>query len=220
MKARALPSLDVYKRGLSLLPADRQQLDAALTRAKSLVQTDFTLESWVTLAPAISAANDVYQQAYTPGGVTQADTDAATTALERVMQQMQVIAPQLDELRAKIAEARTYQQADWSAATWAVLTKALEGAEQVLNDPRATQTDANTAVKRLHDAIQGLSNVDKTQLHQYIQQMQQQTKSSYTRRSWSVLEQSLQAAIQVRDNNAVVQSEVQFSTEYVETSLY
>ncbi|ETT32808.1 arabinogalactan endo-1,4-beta-galactosidase [Paenibacillus sp. FSL R5-192] len=207
-EGRALWSLDVYKRGLSLLPADRQQLDAALTRAKSLVQTDFTPESWVTLAPAISAANDVYQQAYTPGGVTQSDTDAATTALERVMQQMQVIAPQLDELRAKIAEARTYQQTDWSAATWAVLTKALEGAEQVVNDPRATQTDANTAVKRLHDAIQGLSNVDKTQLHQYIQQMHQQTKSSYTRRSWSVLEQSLQAAIQVRDNNAVVQSEV------------
>lgn len=207
-EGRALWSLDVYKRGLGILPADRQQLDAALTRAKSLVQNDFTLDSWVTLAPAISAANDVYQQAYTPGGVNQADTDAATTALERVMQQMQVITPQLDELRAKIAEARTYQQADWSAATWAVLTKALEGADQILNDPRATQTDANTAVKRLHDAIQGLSNVDKTQLHQYIQQMQQQTKSSYTRRSWSVLEQSLQAAIQVRDNNAVVQSEV------------
>ncbi|MCL6661546.1 glycosyl hydrolase 53 family protein [Paenibacillus amylolyticus] len=207
-EGRALWSLDVYKRGLGLLPADRQQLDAALTRARSLVQTDFTPESWGTLAPAISAANDVYQQAYTPGGVTQADTDAATTALERVMQLMQVIAPQLDELRANIAVARTYQQADWSAATWAVLTKALEGAEQVLNDPRATQTDANTTVKRLHDAIQGLSNVDKTQLHQYIQQMQQQIKSSYTRRSWSVLEQSLQAAIQVRDNNAVVQSEV------------
>ncbi|OMF15190.1 hypothetical protein BK131_09855 [Paenibacillus amylolyticus] len=207
-EGRALWSLDVYKRGLELLPADRQQLDAALTRAKSLVETDFTPESWVTLAPAISAANEVYQQAYTAGGVTQADTDAATTALERVMQQMQVIPPQLDELRAKIAEARTYQQTDWSEATWAILTKALEGAEQVLNDPRATQTDANTALKRLHDAIQGLSNVDKTQLHQYIQQMQQQTKSSYTRRSWSVLEQSLQAAIQVRDNNAVVQSEV------------
>lgn len=117
-EGRALPSLDVYKRGLELLPADRQQLDAALTRAKSLVQTDFTPESWVTLAPAISAANDVYQQAYTPGGVNQADTDAATTALEHVMQQMQVITPQLDELRAKIAEARTYQQTDWSAATW------------------------------------------------------------------------------------------------------
>ncbi|MFX3650530.1 MAG: glycosyl hydrolase 53 family protein [Paenibacillus sp.] len=207
-EGRALWSLDVYKRGLGTLPADRQQLAAALTRAKSLVETDFTPETWGTLAPAISSANATYQQAYTPGGVTQADTDAATTGLEHVMQQMQVIPPQLDELRAKLAEARTYQQTDWSAATWAVLTKALEGADQVLNDPRATQTDANTAVKRLHDAIQGLSNVDKTQLHQYIQQMQQQNESSYTRRSWSVLQQSLQAAIQVRDNNAVVQSEV------------
>ncbi|WP_433744595.1 glycosyl hydrolase 53 family protein [Paenibacillus amylolyticus] len=207
-EGRALWSLDVYKRGLNLLPADRQQLAAALARAESLVQTDFTSETWSTLAPAILAAKDVNRQAYTPGGVTQADTDAATTALEHVMQQMQVIPPQLDELRAKLVDARTYQQADWSAATWAVLTKALEGADQVLNDPRATQTDANTAVKRLDDAIQGLSNVDKTQLHQYIQQMQQQNESSYTRRSWSVMQQSLQAAIQVRDNHAVVQSEV------------
>ncbi|WFR60534.1 S-layer homology domain-containing protein [Paenibacillus amylolyticus] len=140
--------------------------------------------------------------------MSQADTDAATSALEHVMQQMQVIPPQLDELRAKLAEGHTYQQTDWSTATWAVLTKALEGAQQVLDDPRATQTDANTAVKRLHDAIQGLSNVDKTQLHQYIQQMQQQNESSYTRRSWSVLQQSLQASIEVRDNHAAVQSEV------------
>ncbi|PQP81934.1 hypothetical protein C0Q44_19925 [Paenibacillus sp. PCH8] len=207
-EGRALPSLDVYKRGLGLLPANRQHLDAALTRAKSLVSTDFTPGSWESLAPALTAAENVYRQAYTTDGVTQQDTDAATTALQDVMQQLGVIAPQLDELRSTIEKARTYQQADWSAATWAVLTKALERAEQVLTDPRATQTDANTAVERLNDAIQGLSNVDKTELHQSIQEMQQQKESSYTRRSWSVLKDALQTAILVRDHAGAVQSEV------------
>ncbi|WP_440109645.1 glycosyl hydrolase 53 family protein [Paenibacillus sp. QZ-Y1] len=207
-EGRALPSLNVYKRGLELLPADRQHLSAALTRAKSLVSSDFTPESWGNLAPAIEAAEAVYRKAYTSGGLTQQETDTATTALEGVILQLGVIAPQLGDLTAKMAEARTYKQEDWSAATWAVLTKALERAEQVIADPRATQTDANTAVKHLNDAIQGLSNVDKTELHKLIGEMQQQNESSYTRRSWTTLKNALQAAIVVRDNTSAVQSEV------------
>lgn len=210
-EGRALPSLNVYKRGLELLPADRQHLSAALTRAKSLVSSDFTPESWVNLAPAITAAENIYSQAYTAAGVTQQDTDAATTALEGVMQQLGVIAPQLNDLTAKIAEAYTYKQEDWSAATWIILTKALERAEQVIGDPRATQTDANTAVKHLNDAIKGLSNVDKTELHQLIGEIQQRTESSYTRRSWTTLKNALQSAIVVRDNASAVQSEVDTS---------
>ncbi|MFS0855008.1 glycosyl hydrolase 53 family protein [Paenibacillus taichungensis] len=208
-EGRALPSLDVYKRGLEILPADRKELSAAITRAQALESSDFTSESWTTLAPAIAAAENTYKLAYTSGGVTQQDTDAATAALNEVMQQLDVIAANRNALEAIIAEAKTYKQADWSAATWAVLTKALTRAEQVMTDPRATQTEVNTAAKQVEAAIHGLSNVDKTELTQFIGETQQLTESSYTQRSWANLKAALLSAITVRDKQDAIQSEVQ-----------
>ncbi|QLG39806.1 glycosyl hydrolase 53 family protein [Paenibacillus sp. E222] len=208
-EGRALPSLDVYKRGLNILPADRKELSAAITRAKALESSDFTSESWTTLAPAIAAAENTYKLAYTSGGVTQQDTDDATAALHEVMQKLDVIAANRNALEAIIAEAKTYKQADWSAATWAVLTKALTRAEQIMADPRATQTEVNTAAKQVEAAIHGLSNVDKTELTQFIGETQQLTESSYTQRSWANLKAALSSAITVRDKQDAIQAEVQ-----------
>ncbi|MBR2563298.1 MAG: glycosyl hydrolase 53 family protein [Paenibacillus sp.] len=207
-EGRALPSLDVYKRGMEQMPADRQHLAAALTRARSLVESDFTSETWGALEPAIQAAESVYAQAYTPVGVTQDTTNAATASLESVMSQLGVIKPNLEDLEAAIEKAKAYQQKDWSSATWTTFSKALEHAKGVITDPRATQTDAIKAVERLEAAARALSDVDKTQLHQYIQLMQQENASAYTRRSWTILQQALQEAIRVRDNGAALQSEV------------
>ncbi|WP_405152972.1 glycosyl hydrolase 53 family protein [Paenibacillus sp. FSL K6-0108] len=208
-EGRALPSLDVYKRGLEILPADRKELSAAITRAKALESSDFTPESWLTLGPAISAAENTYKLAYSTGGVTQQETDAETTALNEVMQHLDVIAANRNALEAIIADAKTYKQADWSAATWAVLTKALARAEQIMADSRATQTEVNTSAKQVEAAIHGLSNVDKTELTQFIGETQQLTESSYTQRSWANLKAALLSAITVRDKQDAIQSEVQ-----------
>ncbi|WP_434756506.1 glycosyl hydrolase 53 family protein [Paenibacillus amylolyticus] len=207
-EGRALWSLDVFKRGLTQMPIDRQQLAAALTRANSLVEGDFTPKTWVSLAPAIVEAKGVYAKAYTSGGVSQEETNAATASLENVMLQLGVITPKLEPLQATIAEAEKIQQNNWSDATWSVFSKALEHAKSVEANSRATQTDANKATDRLKEAINGLSDVDKTELHQYIQLMQLESESSYTHRSWSVLQQALQHAVQVRDNAVAVQSQV------------
>lgn len=208
-EGRALPSLDVYKRGLDILPADRKELSAAITRAQALESSDFTPESWPALAPAIAAAENVYKLAYTSGGVTQQDTDAAATTLHAVMQQLDVIPANRNALEAIIAEAKTYKATDWSAATWAVLTKALARAEQVMVAPRSTQTEVNTAAKQVEAAIHGLSNVDKTELTQFIGETQQLTESSYTQRSWANLKAALLSAITVRDKQDANQTEVQ-----------
>lgn len=207
-EGRALWSLDVYKRGLDQMPTDRQQLAAALNRANALVKTDFTDETWGSLAPAIVTAQEVYSKAYTPGGVSQDETNAAAAELERVMSELGVIPPKREELNDVIQKAGGYQETDWSAATWSIFSKALEHAKTAAANPKATQTDVNQAAERLKSAILGLSDVDKTKLHEYIQLMQQENESSYTRRSWSVLQQALQDAIQVRDQAGTVQSEV------------
>ncbi|WP_145322324.1 glycosyl hydrolase 53 family protein [Paenibacillus xylanexedens] len=207
-EGRALPSLDVYKRGLENLPADRQHLAAAITRAKRLVAPDFEEASWNSLAPAIKAAEDVYNQAYTSTGVTQSDTNSATAALEQVMLQMNVIPAKREALQSKLTDAQTYKESDWSALTWDIFSKALANADKVMTDPRATQTEVDAAEKRLQDAISGLSDVDKTKLALLIGETQQQNESSYTHRSWQTLIDALENAITVRDNQNAVQAEV------------
>ncbi|WP_339273129.1 glycosyl hydrolase 53 family protein [Paenibacillus sp. FSL W8-0426] len=207
-EGRALDSLDVYKRGIAIEPANRQRLWAAISRAEALVESDFEAESWKTLAPAIEQARQVYEQAYANTGLTQAASDAAAQALEEVMLHMEVIPADLTALQAKIEEARTYKEADWSAATWAVLAKALEQAERVWADPRSTQTEVNAAAEKLDKAIQGLSDVDKTALTIRIGEVQQLAESSYTKRSWHALRTALQAAIAVRDKADAIQAEV------------
>lgn len=207
-EGRALPSLDVYKRGLENVPADRQHLAAAITRARGLVAPDFEETSWNSLAPAIKAAEDVYNQAYTSTGVTQSDTNSATDTLEQVMLQMNVIPAKRDALQSKLTDAQTYQESDWSALTWDIFAKALANADKVMKDPRATQTEVNAAEKRLQDAISGLSDVDKTKLALLIGETQQQNESSYTHRSWQTLMDALENANTVRDNQNAVQADV------------
>ncbi|MDQ0169733.1 glycosyl hydrolase 53 family protein [Paenibacillus tundrae] len=213
LEGRALPSLDVYKRGMQNAPADRQHLAAAITRAQGLVAKDFEEQSWHLLAPAIEAAKSVYRKAYTSAGVTQEETNTAIESLKQVMNSMEVIPANRALLEAKVTEAQTYKESDWSAVTWGIVTKALAHATQVLSDPRATQTDVDAAEKRLHDAISGLSDVDKAKLTLLIGEMQQQNASSYTHRSWQMLMDALQAAIVVRDKQSAVQAEVNQALE-------
>ncbi|NUU78310.1 glycosyl hydrolase 53 family protein [Paenibacillus xylanilyticus] len=215
-EGRALESLDVYKRGMESVPADRQQLWAAIKRASELVASDFTPASWPMLEPAIQAADRVYQRAYTSEVLTQQEADTAAAALEAVMQQLEVIPAVRKALEVKIAEAGTFHEADWSPATWTVFSKALAKAKQILADPRATQTEVDKAVASLDKAIQGLSDVDKTMLVQLIEEDQQRSESSYTYRSWNVLQTALQAAIVVRDKPDAVQAEVNQALEQLQ----
>ncbi|MGG4131514.1 glycosyl hydrolase 53 family protein [Paenibacillus illinoisensis] len=215
-EGRALESLNVYKRGMDTLPVDRQQLWAAIKRGSEMVASDYTPPSWITLAPAIQAAKDVYYKAYTSEVLTQQETDEAAAALEAVMQELEVIPADRKTLEGKIAEAEIYHEADWSIATWTVFSKALAKAKQVLADPRATQTEVDQAVIHLEKAIQGLSDVDKTLLIQLIEETQQQSESSYTYRSWSLLQTALQAAIVVRDKPDAIQSEVNQALEQLQ----
>jgi len=215
-EGRALESLNVYKRGMDSLPADRQHLWAAIKRGSELVASDFTPSSWITLAPAIQAAENVYHKAYTSEILTQQETDQAAAALEAVMEQLEVIPANRKTLEDKIAEAGSFHEADWSTATWTVFSKALAKAKQVLADPGATQTEVDQAVISLDKAIKGLSDVDKTLLVQLIEETQQESESSYTYRSWNLLQSALQAAIVVRDKPDAIQSEVNQAWEQLQ----
>ncbi len=60
------------------------------------------------------------------------------------------------ELQAMVADVKTLVKEEYSEESWAALAKALEAAEAVLADSKATQTAVNAAQKALDKAVAGL----------------------------------------------------------------
>ncbi|SFE77458.1 Arabinogalactan endo-1,4-beta-galactosidase [Paenibacillus algorifonticola] len=212
-KGYALDSLNVYKHGLTAVPADRQHLAAAIAEAKSLVEADFTPQSWPQLAPAINQAQFVHDQAYTAQGVTQADVDAAEAQLASVVAGLEVVPADKAALTQLIADAEAKQEADWSAKSWQALQSALAIARTASGDARATQTVVNQAVTGLQAALNGLSNVDKGTLVTTIVSAEQLDGSEYYAAGWALLQAALGNAKAVNNDDQAVQTAVVAATE-------
>ncbi|WP_438350405.1 glycosyl hydrolase 53 family protein [Paenibacillus sp. FA6] len=207
-KGYALDSLDVFKLGLAAIPTDRMELAAVIGNAKGLIATDFTPDSWATLQPSIITAEQVYSKAYGVNGVTQSEVDSAADILQAVIDQLEVIAADKTQLIAVIAEAEQLNPNDWTAVTWAVVEKALVAARAMNDNSRATQTDVNLAIGALQTAIQGVSNVDKSRLAEFISTVKTYKSSGYTATSWSKLIAALAEASVVNENPNAIQSQV------------
>ncbi|WP_338554179.1 glycosyl hydrolase 53 family protein [Paenibacillus sp. KS-LC4] len=219
-KGYALDSLNVYKHGLTAAPADRQYLAAAIAEAKSLVQADFTPQSWPQLAPAINQAQLVHDQAYTAQGVTQAEVDAAEAQLVSVVDGLEVIAADKAALTQLIADAETKQEADWSVKSWQALQNALAVARTASGNERATQTIVNQAVASLQAALNGLSNVDKGTLVTTILSAEQLDSAEYYAAGWALLQAALGNAKAVNSDDQAVQTAVVAATEALAAAIH
>ena len=116
------------------------------------------------------------------------------------------------ELAAAIEGAAQYQEADYTAESWAVFADALAKANEVNADAEATQADVDAAVKALNDAIAGLEDyvppVDKTELAAAIADAAQYDEADYTKASWAAFADALAKANEVNDNAEATQDEV------------
>uniref|UniRef100_UPI00047B3639 FIVAR domain-containing protein n=1 Tax=Thomasclavelia saccharogumia TaxID=341225 RepID=UPI00047B3639 len=81
--------------------------------------------------------------------------DNAYAELIRAYLDLRLI-PNKDLLQDLINKAQTLNAANYSAKTWSVMTKALDEAKAVLDDPEATQTEVDNAKEVLAKAIAGL----------------------------------------------------------------
>ncbi|MGG4142381.1 glycosyl hydrolase 53 family protein [Paenibacillus algorifonticola] len=218
-KGYALDSLNVYKHGLTAVPADRQHLAAAIAEAKSLIEADFTPQSWPQLAPAIAQAQLVHDQAYTPQGVTQAEVDTAQAQLASVVAGLEVVPADKAVLTGLITDAEAKQEADWSAKSWQALQSALAVARTAYGDARATQTVVNHAVAGLQAALNGLSNVDKGTLVTTIVSAEQLDGAEYYAAGWAVLQAALANAKTVNNDGQAVQTAVVAATEALASAI-
>ncbi len=144
--------LEVYGEDADI--GDKTALNALIDAAKALKEEDYTPETWSALEEALTAAEAVAQKE----DATQEEVDAAANVLKAAMEALVEAPVAVDKtaLDAAIAAAKALNRADYTAATWAELEKALAVAEAVARKEDATQEEVDTAAALLRAAINGL----------------------------------------------------------------
>ena len=137
--------------GNLVLRADKTRLQEAYDMVNGLDKSLYTEGSVAGLDEPMANAKAVLDDP----DATQEAVDNAYAELIRAYLDLRLI-PNKDLLQDLINKAQTLNAANYSAKTWSVMTKALDEAKAVLDDPEATQTEVDNAKEVLAKAIAGL----------------------------------------------------------------
>ncbi|KAB7789929.1 leucine-rich repeat protein [Bifidobacterium leontopitheci] len=122
--------------------------NGAETPVKDATQPTFTADTKTTGA-----------RSYRVKVTTTLGVDRNTAEVESAAATVTVTADK-GALDTKIAEAKTYKQADYTADSWKPFAEALKNAEAVLADDTASQQAVDDALAKLTDAISGLKKAE------------------------------------------------------------
>ena len=190
--------------------------EVAKIKGENLDQNHYTAETWTKLQQALTAAEAVLRKE----NATEEDYQNALTALTNARTQLRVSGDDGQEvdktaLKTKIEEAERLQQADYKPETWTAFKTALDAAKEVAVKADATQTDVNTALTNLTNAIAGLEEVtpddgqevNKDALKAKIKEVKD-AQETYTPASWDAFKSALAAAEAVAAKADATQKEV------------
>ena len=155
--ANAMHMLD-FKQG------DKTALKAFIDKVSGLDSTQYTEATWTVFNDALTAANNVYNNA----NAMQEEVNEAYSNLVKGFLNLRLI-PNKDLLEDLINQAEGLNSANYTEASYKVLNEALVNAKAVFENPNATQKEVDNAKATLEKAIAGLqanpstpSNVDNT----------------------------------------------------------
>ena len=134
-----------------VIRVDKTRLQEAYDKVNGLDKSLYTEGSVANLVEPMANAKAVLEDS----NATQTDVDNAYEALIRAYLDLRLI-PNKDLLQGLINKANSLNAANYSAKTWSVMTKALDEAKAVLNDPEATQEQVDNAKEVLTKAMAGL----------------------------------------------------------------
>ena len=121
-----------------------------------------------------------------------------------------------------VEENQNRNESDYTKESWKVFTKAMELAQAVLTDPKATQAEVDDAVQAVRKAIEQLqevTKVDKTALKKLVEENQNRVASGYTAESWQVFRKALEAAQAVLADSNTTQAEVDEAIQAVNKAI-
>ena len=141
--------------GNLVLRADKTKLQEAYDMVNGLDKSLYTEGSVAGITEPMANAKAVLDDP----DATQEAVDNAYAELIRAYLDLRLI-PNKDLLQDLINKAQTLNVANYSAKTWSVMTKALDEAKAVLNDPEATQEQVDNAKEVLTKAMAGLEVIE------------------------------------------------------------
>ena len=155
--ASAMQKLEFFK-------GDKTALKTFIDDVTGLDSTKYTEATWTSFNDALTAANGVYEDE----NAMQEEVNEAYTNLVTAFLNLRLI-PDKSLLEELINQAEGLDSANYTKATFDGLTKALNEAKAVYENPNATQKEVDNAKATLEKAIAGLqvnsstpSNVDNT----------------------------------------------------------
>ncbi|MCR1961608.1 family 20 glycosylhydrolase [Thomasclavelia cocleata] len=130
---------------------DKSLLEAMVNKVLGLEEDKYIASSWQAMLPDLEAAQEVL----TNEKATQAEVDEACDALTRGYLNLR-LKPNKDLLQGLINKANGLNAASYTANTWAVVENEVIKAQEVLEDPEASEAEVKAAEKALTKALEGL----------------------------------------------------------------
>ena len=162
------------------------KLQAAITEADALDESDYTPDSWAAFQSVIDQAEALVATPTTQLAVNQMTTNLKTTAIDAL-----VAVADKTALKSKIDEVKAMSQGKYSNDSWAALQSKLAEAETLNANLSATQTLVDTMVTELtaaKDALVELATPDLTAINAALAEVEALNGDRYTVATWSALQ--------------------------------
>ncbi|MCM3763719.1 Ig-like domain-containing protein [Neobacillus niacini] len=166
---------------------------------KDLGEGEYTKESWSVFKKAYNKAKEVIDDPE----ATQAEVNDALAKLKEAYEALVYT----KDLKIEIGLSEDLEPSDYSKPSWDAYEKALKEAEEVVNNPKATQEEVDAAKEALENARKALT-VDKSKLVEETDQSGGLKEKDYTSESWKAYQEALKKAKSVLADSKATQAEV------------
>lgn len=211
---------------ITVQPADYTRWDDRVAYVNALVETDYTVASWRAFEAATAKYLDENDPEYRDNHIEtgkalyyQDTINDAVKELEEAYKEKLVKTVDYTDLKAALALAAEYDEANYTEKSWADLAEAVDNAEDAIaqrwayndknvqvewynnNDESEVKDVVKAAEEAIRDALWNLEAVEKVELADYtavneaIAAAEALTEADYTAESWAVLEAAI-AAVQ------------------------
>ena len=130
-------------------------LQAKVTEAEGLKESDYTAESWANLQTELQESKDLLAQDKPTSAEVTEQTTHLTDALNNLVKVDQPVSIDTSSLEKAISDAEGLKETDYTADSWKALQTALQKAKSAL-EAKESQTAVDEATNTLNKAIEGL----------------------------------------------------------------
>ena len=198
---QACESLKTAMTGLTA-KADKTQLQALIDEAGNKNKDEYTEESWASFETALNEAKSVFAN-------ENASQDVVDKACESLSKAIEDLKFNKSQLKVVINQVENKNSEDYTEESWETFANALAEARSVFEDENATPESVDQAYRKLNEAVNGLTvKVNKPELKELIDKVQDKKSEDYTDASWDAFETALEEAKAVFENEASTSEEI------------